>query len=185
LNFSCAFPSTPKAKQVEQTGKGFIVNRQWILDCYEQNQLLDETAYELKQTSKRTSQRNKKKEVEESTDTPKDVKRKRLSKKTLINANEDEPNKKMGEIPEFFHGKHFYVSYGDYNDETLLDITRVILAYDGILQSQITSDVTYVVTNRMWNQDFDKVLKIILTTLKENLSLLKTIHSSDTKRRDT
>jgi len=49
FNFSCAFPNTPKFTQVKQTKKGFIVNKQWILDCYKQNQLLSEKNYEFKE----------------------------------------------------------------------------------------------------------------------------------------
>ncbi len=86
------------------------------------------------------------------------MKRKTPVKKKSINANEDQSKKfQFDELPDFFHGIHFYVSYGDYDDNTLLDITRVILAYDGILEKQINSDVKYVITNRMWNQDFEKV----------------------------
>ena len=51
LYFSCAFSNTPKFNQVKQTGKGFIVNKQWILDCYKQNQFLSEKNYELKGTN--------------------------------------------------------------------------------------------------------------------------------------
>lgn len=63
------------------------------------------------------------------------------------------------ELPPFFHGIHFYVSYGDYDDNTLLDLTRVILAYDGIIEKQVNNDVKYVITNRLWNQDFENVFK--------------------------
>ncbi len=51
MNFSCAFPNTPKFTQVKQTGKGFVVGKQWILDCYKQEQLLSEKNYELKGTN--------------------------------------------------------------------------------------------------------------------------------------
>ncbi len=147
-NCSCAFANTPKFAQVEQSGQGFIVNKQWILDCYNQNQLIPEKFYQLKQTKKRKSK----------TEDESDVKRKTPVKKKSINANEDQSKKfQFDELPDFFHGIHFYVSYGDYDDNTLLDITRVILAYDGILEKQINSDVKYVITNRMWNQDFEKV----------------------------
>jgi len=79
-------------------------------------------------------------------------------KKKSKTTNEDTTDQiKFDELPDFFHGNHFYVSYGDYDDDTLLDITRVILAYDGVLERQINSDVKYVITNRMWNQDFEKV----------------------------
>ncbi len=66
-NFSCAFPNTPKFTQVKQTGKGFVVGKQWILDCYKQDQLLSEKNYEFKgsnnspgkkETTNRTSGRN-------------------------------------------------------------------------------------------------------------------------------
>jgi hypothetical protein len=152
---SCAFSKRPKLTQVQQTGKGFIVNKQWIFDCYEQNQLLSEKSYELKETRKRTKKKATENNEQETTAASKGVKRKRSRKKK---SNEDEPDKQtLGEIPDFFHGKHFYVSYGDYDDNTLLDILRIILAYDGVVDGQITSDVGYVITNRMWNQDFDKV----------------------------
>jgi hypothetical protein len=46
---------------------------------------------------------------------------------------------------------------GDFDDDTLHDIRRVIYAYDGILEKQMTPDVKYIITNRLWNQDFEKV----------------------------
>ncbi len=148
FNSSCAFAKAPKSKQVQKSGKGFVVNKNWILDCYKQNQLLSEESYGFK---KKTN------ELEESL-YGKDVKIKSRVKKKSINNEEDEAYElKIGELPDFFHEKHFYVSYGDYDDNTLLDIIRVIFAYDGILEKQITSDVTYFITNRMWNQDFEKV----------------------------
>lgn len=64
---------------------------------------------------------------------------------------------KQGDLPNFFHGIRFYVSYGDFNDLTLLDIVRIILAYDGMIETQITTDVQYVITKRVWNNDFEKV----------------------------
>jgi hypothetical protein len=153
FHYSCAFSNTPKFTQVAQTGKGFIVNKQWILDCYKQNQLLPEKSYELKETKKRKSKKD-----EEESGVSKNVKRKTSAKKKSKTTNEDNTDQiKFDELPNFFHGNHFYVSYGDYDDDTLLDITRVILAYDGVLERQINSDVKYVITNRMWNQDFEKV----------------------------
>lgn len=72
---------------------------------------------------------------------------------------DDEPTttKTSFELSNFFHGKHFYAFDDDFNDETLHDIRRVIYAYDGILEKHLTSDVNYIITNRLWNQDFDKV----------------------------
>lgn len=84
-------------------------------------------------------------------------KREHRLKKSTNDKDEKSKDIDFEEIPDFFHGIHFYVSYGDYDDNTLLDITRVILAYDGILERQVNSDVKYVITNRLWNQDFEKV----------------------------
>ncbi|CAF3330087.1 unnamed protein product [Rotaria sp. Silwood1] len=238
----CAFPNTPKYTQVKKTGKGFIVNKQWILDCFKQNQLLSEKNYELKgshndsstikkDTPNRISEKNQRKtmnfyddneEEEEKTekyslskdvirktsvkkimstfdddddDEPvisKDTKRKSQTKKKLTTfdddddeesivpknvtkkmtpsddddvynaeTDEDEPetNKKSFELANFFHGKNFYVFMNDFDDNTLRDIRRIIYAYDGILEKQITSDVQYVITNRIWNQEFEKISK--------------------------
>lgn len=52
---------------------------------------------------------------------------------------------------------HFYVSYGDFSELTLLDIIRVLLAYDGAIERQIDKNVDYVITKRLWNPDFEKV----------------------------
>ncbi|CAF0756084.1 unnamed protein product [Adineta steineri] len=174
-----AFSNTPKSNQVQQTGKGFIVNKKWILDCYKQNQLLFEKSYEFNETkseiSNKTSKTKKKEDVEESNNT-KDVKRKSITK----NNDDVKTNKlRIGEIPDFFHEKHFYVSYGDYDDNTLLAITRVILAYDGILERQITSDVKYVITNRMWNQDFEKISRSNPEINFINLDWLQDCHNEN------
>ena len=153
-SFSCAFPNTPKFAQVEQSGKGIIVNKQWILDCHAQDQLIPEKFYQLKESKKRKS----KDEDEDEPTGSKDVKSKTPVKKKPAHTNDDQSKAvQFDELPDFFHGIHFYVSYGDYDDNTLLDITRVILAYDGSLESRVNSDVKYVITNRLWNQDFEKV----------------------------
>ncbi|CAF4617601.1 unnamed protein product [Rotaria sp. Silwood1] len=187
----CAFQNTPKFTQVQQTGKGFIVNKQWIIDCYKKNELLPEESYELKelndnetkqQTPKRKSRtrtRKRKTQNEDDTTVSKDVK-KRTPVKRKSTTTKDQTNKKQfDEIPDFFHGKHFYVSYGDYDDNTLLDITRVILAYDGILEGHVTSDVKYVITNRMWNQDFAKISKSNPDINFLNLDWLQDCHDAN------
>ncbi|CAF5140012.1 unnamed protein product, partial [Rotaria magnacalcarata] len=71
---------------------------------------------------------------------------------------EDEPNmeEKSYDLASFFHGKYFYLFNNDFDDNTFRDIRRVIYAYDGVLEKQITSDVKYVITNRIWNQEFEK-----------------------------
>ncbi|CAF1556469.1 unnamed protein product, partial [Adineta ricciae] len=161
-----AFPNTPKFTQVQKAGNGFIVNKQWILDCYDQSRLLPEKTYTFSQVPE-TKKRKLKDEGESPEKTP--VKKKSITKKEL----------NAGEIPDFFHDKHFYVSYGDYDDNTLLDITRVILAYDGILDRQITSDVTYVITNRMWNHDFEKISKSNPDINFVNLDWLQDCHDTN------
>ncbi|CAF0756547.1 unnamed protein product [Adineta steineri] len=232
----CAFSNTPKFAQVKQTGKGLIVNKEWILDCYKQNQLLSEKNYELKgsnnniikkDTPNRTSEiktrnsnNNDKAENEKSLVSkditmkspmktkvltfddddddepirPTNSKRKTPTKKAIktfdddddeeepiiskdvtkkpttsadkedvydAETDEDEPKivDKLSELPDFFHGKHFYIYDNDFNDDTMHDIRRVIYAYDGILGKQITSDVKYIITNRTWNHDFEKIAK--------------------------
>ncbi|CAF1430537.1 unnamed protein product [Rotaria sordida] len=235
----CAFPNTPKFTQVKQTRKGFIVNKQWILDCYKQNQLLSEKNYELKGSNNnsniikkdkpnRISEKNPTKimnfdddneeeEENEEYHLSKDVTRKTPIKKKMLTfddddddepvvsknikqkpqtkkkittfdddddenedsivpkkittsdnddvynaeTDEDEPetNKKIFELANFFHGKHFYAFNDDFNDNTLRDIRRIIYAYDGILEKQTTSDVQYAITNRLWNQEFEKISK--------------------------
>jgi len=72
---------------------------------------------------------------------------------------EDEPKstKNPSELSDFFHGKHFYIFDGDFNDDTIHDIRRVIYAYDGILEKQMTSNVKYIITNQLWNENFEKV----------------------------
>jgi len=105
---SCAFPNTPKFTQVKQTGKGFIVNKQWILDCYKQKQLLSEKNYEFKgsdnngtkkDTPSRTSERRQTKimnfdddEEEEYEKLPvsKDVIRKASIKKKMSTFDDDD-----------------------------------------------------------------------------------------------
>jgi len=145
--FSCAFPNTPKYAQVEQSGKGRIVSKQWITDCFKRKKFLSEDKYKLETTVVDDDELINLKE-KKTTATP--IKRKSTNE-----------NKKMkiefDEIPDFFHGIHFYVSYGDFNDNTLLDMTRIILAYDGTLERQINANVKYVITNRSWNYDFEAV----------------------------
>ncbi|CAF2415151.1 unnamed protein product [Rotaria sp. Silwood2] len=186
----CAFSNTPKSTQVQETGKGFIVSKQWIIDCLKKNQLLPEKSYELietkdndtkQQTPKRKSVTKKRKtQNDEKTTVSKDTKKRTPVKKKSVTVKEGAAKKKrIEEIPDFFHGKHFYVSYGDYEDNTLLDITRVILAYDGILERQITSDTKYVITNRMWNQDFAKISKSNPDINFINLDWLQDCHDAN------
>ncbi|CAM4885709.1 unnamed protein product [Rotaria socialis] len=244
----CAFSNTPKFTQVQQTGKGFIVNKQWILDCYKQNQLLSEKNYEFKGSNNNNTNKDKPNRISERKSTKpihfdddseeekdnedhqlskdvirkppmktkvatiddvdadeeeplisKDVQRKSRVKKKMrtfddedeydddneienntvskyvtkkitssndndvynAETDEDEPNmeEKSYDLASFFHGKHFYLFDNDFDDNTLRDIRRVIYAYDGVLEKQITADVKYVITNRIWNQEFEKISK--------------------------
>ena len=125
---------------------------------------------EIKEEPKLNKDKRKMKQEEEA-DTFKNVKRKTSMKnRSMIMGNNRKNKLKFDELPDFFHGKHFYVSYGDYNDSTLLDIARIILAYDGILETKITLDVEYAITDRPWNQDFEKV-KLKLCSFLEMLQL--------------
>lgn len=108
MNFSCAFPNTPKYTQVKQTGKGHIVNKAWILDCYKKGQLLSEKDYELKGSSvnnttkekpNRPSERKSNKpttfdddseEDNERRQSSKDVKRKSSVKKKMTTFDDDD-----------------------------------------------------------------------------------------------
>ncbi|CAF2154219.1 unnamed protein product [Rotaria magnacalcarata] len=181
-----AFPNTPKFNEVQQTGKGMIVSKHWIIDCCKQNQLLSEKSYNLKEKNdKETSKRklgtiNRKNVDEEETVDTNDTTERTSVKKPSRAANQTAKKKNQFEqIPDIFHGKHFYVSYGDYDDNTLLGITRVILAYDGILERHITSDVKYVITNRMWNQDFAKISKSNPDINFISLDWLQDCHDAD------
>lgn len=140
---SCGVAFTPTYAQVEQSGKGLIVNQNWILDCYKDNIFFPEIAYPVQDSKKRKFKND---------DEPS---KKSRVKQRIISDKTDQVE--FVELPTFFHGIHFYVSYGDYDDSTLLAITRVILAYDGILERQVNENVKYVITNRLWNQDFEKV----------------------------
>ncbi|CAF3068230.1 unnamed protein product [Rotaria socialis] len=181
-----AFPNTPKFNEVLQTGKGMIVSKHWIMDCCKQNQLLSEKSYNLKEktdkeTSKRKLEATNRKNVDEEEAVDTNDTTERTSVKKPSRATNKTANKKnqFEQIPDIFHGKHFYVSYGDYDDNTLLGITRVILAYDGILDRQITSDVKYVITNRMWNQDFAKISKSNPDINFISLDWLQDCHDAD------
>ena len=106
LPFSCAFPNTPKFTQVQKTGQGSIVSKQWILDCYDQNQFLSEKDYELKgakasstrsDTPRRTSERKPTNiatfdDVEENEEpvTAKSVQRRSHTKKKITTFDDDE-----------------------------------------------------------------------------------------------
>ena len=84
---------------------------------------------------------------------------------------EDEPEttKPPSELADFFHGKHFYVDKHEFDDNTYHDIRRVIYAYDGLLEKQVTPEVKYMITNRLWNDHFDKV-RILTFSLHPNLN---------------
>lgn len=145
--FSCAFPNTPKFAQVQQSGKGVIVNQKWILDCYTQKRFLPDKSYRLKGADgESSSETESEPELKPSPKRKTPVKKKPLSSKM-----------KQGDLPNFFHGIRFYVSYGDFTEYTLVDIIRVIFAYDGTIERQIDGNVDYVITKRLWNSDFEKV----------------------------
>lgn len=169
----CAFANTPKYAQVEQSGKGRIVTKQWINDCFKQKKFLAEEKYKLKTVVDDIDDDELMNFKEKKKKTP-------VKRRSTTNRSE---NKKLkidfDEIPDFFHGIHFYVSYGDYNDNTLLDITRVILAYDGILERQINENVKYVITNRLWNHDFEKISKSNRDIKFVNLDWLQDCHDAN------
>ncbi|UJR25435.1 hypothetical protein I4U23_006782 [Adineta vaga] len=236
----CAFPNTPKYTQVKQSSKGFVVSKQWILDCYKQNQYLSEKNYELKGSSndnhsitkKETSERQQKKPMtfddSDDEDNEKPIVSMDVTKKTPVkkkiqtfddddlesdddlvpttstksrkttqtkkkmttfddtdddddepiiskngtkkvmtldddnnvyDAETDEDEPQTSELSNFFHGKHFYVDINEFDESTYHDIRRVIYAYDGTLEKQITSEIKYMITNRLWNDHFDKISK--------------------------
>ena len=82
---------------------------------------------------------------------------------------EDEPQskKKTFKLVDFFHDKHFFVFDDDYDEGTLHDIRRVIYAYDGTLEKQMTADVQYIITNRLWNSHFEKVGILVDTRISK------------------
>lgn len=53
--FSCAFANTPKFLQLQQTGKGSIVNERWVIDCHDKHQLLPEIWYQIKSNSEQST----------------------------------------------------------------------------------------------------------------------------------
>ena len=75
----------------------------------------------------------------------------------VYDAETDEDEPKTFKLDNFFSGKHFYVFNDEFNTVTLHDIRRIIYAYDGILEKQMTDHVKYIITNRIWNEDFGKV----------------------------
>ena len=71
---------------------------------------------------------------------------------------EDEPKiQNKNDLTNFFYGKYFYVFDSDFDADTIHDIRRIIYAYDGILEKKMTSNVQYIITDRIWNQEFEQV----------------------------
>lgn len=92
---SCAFHNTPKFTQVQQSGSGSIVNKQWILDCYEQKQLLPEKNYLVKGSKGETPTRRQTKVIhlDDEEDEPKvstSVQRKTPTRKTITTFDDDD-----------------------------------------------------------------------------------------------
>ncbi|KAK6173680.1 hypothetical protein SNE40_017088 [Patella caerulea] len=229
----CAFPNTPKYNQVK--GKGKIVNKNWITDCYKQKKLLNWRKYRVgdadspsesseeeeemvrKTPAKTTKSPAVKKtpikkepvvyggESDSSGDTEDELERARekikkhkaeaeskaavkkesdadlyggstdedepmdtsVSKvktspkpmKTAVPYDEEEGSDDSGlpELPDFFTNKTFFL-YGEFSDTDKRLLTRYITAYNGELADYMNNDVTYVITNNKWDDNFDDAL---------------------------
>ena len=80
--------------------------------------------------------------------------------------------KKFHPLADLFQGKHFHVSESDFDPPALHSIRRIIYAYDGVLDKQINPHVNYVVSNRSWNEDFEKVTEHCQNPYRFSIALL-------------
>lgn len=70
---------------------------------------------------------------------------------------DDENEKQPSKLADFFQDRHFYVFDDEFDENTFHDIRRIIYAYNGSLEKQISNDVHYIITNQPWNDSFDEV----------------------------
>ena len=70
---------------------------------------------------------------------------------------DDESEKQPANLADFFQDHHFYVFDDEFDENTFHDIRRIIYAYNGTLEKQISADVQYVITNQPWNDNFNEV----------------------------
>ena len=122
LDFSCAFHNTPKFTQVHQSGSGAIVNKQWILDCYEQKRLLPEKNYQLTGSKSETPTRRQTKVIrlDDEEDEPKistSVQRKTPTRKTITTFDDDDEDEDEEPIQTRAAAKKRMVSFDDDDDE--------------------------------------------------------------------
>ena len=70
-------------------------------------------------------------------------------------------------LPNFFSPFTIFL-YGDFPPNERKELQRYIVAYGGKLVEYLTDEVTHVVTNKKWDEQFDEALES-----NENLRILK------------
>jgi hypothetical protein len=65
-------------------------------------------------------------------------------------------NKEPWELPDLFLNKNFYI-YGDFKPSEERLYKRIIVAYGGSVHNYLSDAVDFVITDKEWNKDFDKV----------------------------
>lgn len=76
-----------------------------------------------------------------------------------MKTNRQPKKRRTFQLENFFHDKHFYIFDDEFNEATIHDLRRVVYAYDGVLEKRLNKTVDFLITNREWNEAFDKISK--------------------------
>ena len=123
----CAFMNTPKYNQVK--GKGKIVSKRWIEDCYDDQCLLDWEDYEL---GKPVPSR-KPKEKPSPLKTPRDT-------------GNMSPSNLVKHLPDIFEQKAFYLD-SSLEPEELRKVKQLIVAFGGSVKDKLSSAVDIAIVD--------------------------------------
>uniref|UniRef100_A0A3B5LHG7 X-ray repair complementing defective repair in Chinese hamster cells 1 n=1 Tax=Xiphophorus couchianus TaxID=32473 RepID=A0A3B5LHG7_9TELE len=73
---------------------------------------------------------------------------------TDAEAEEDHP---IPELPDFLHGKHFFL-YGKFPNNERRLLLRYIVAFNGVIEEYMSDKVQFVVTSGGWHESFEEAL---------------------------
>ncbi|CAF0879575.1 unnamed protein product [Brachionus calyciflorus] len=79
------------------------------------------------------------------------------SAKTDINSDMENDAEKKWELPNFFDDKKFFI-HGDFDSKERKSLAKIVYAYGGEVNDYMSDDITYVISDKKWNKEFQESL---------------------------
>ncbi|XP_032415124.1 DNA repair protein XRCC1 isoform X1 [Xiphophorus hellerii] len=114
----------------------------------------DESGVDTEDELQRVESKQKKAAAKESPVKEEDPYGGSTDENTDAEAEEDHP---IPELPDFLHGKHFFL-YGKFPNNERRLLLRYIVAFNGVIEEYMSDKVQFVVTSGGWHESFEDAL---------------------------